>query len=133
MPRFLRKKPLQPVKSVLEDAQSYSQVHFCHDMTYVLSSDDTTQSPVAFNSSLLGSGAHLWEKLSCEQQKLCPHSVHICLGWSSGLGVSKLQMRYVLCNKGSRWAGPATPTTAVPSRKLDLKNLPFNKFHEGRP
>lgn len=113
-------------------SKSYSQAHFSHEVTYLLSSDDTTRSPVAFNFSLLGSVANLWGKLSCEQQKLCPHSLHMCWGSSSGPGVPRLQMRYVLCNKGSRWASPATPTVAVPSRKLYLKNVPLNKFHEGR-
>lgn len=100
-------------------------------MTYLLSSDDITQSPVAFNSSLLGSVANLWKKLNCERQKLCPHSLHICLGSRSGPGVSKLQMRYVLCKKGSRWASPATPTMAAPSRKLSqkcaIKQIPWRK------
>lgn len=126
MPRFLRNKLLQPVKSVLEDAQSYSQVHFCHDMTYVLSSDDTARSPVAFNSSLLGSGANL-----CEQQKPCPHSVHICLGCSSGPGVSKLQMSYVLCNKGSRWAGPHLPRLYLQENSISKMCHSTNSMKEG--
>lgn len=127
-----QRKTIQYVESLLEDAQWYSQVHFSHDLTYLHSSHDITQSPVGFNPSLLGSVANLWGKLSCEGQKLCPHPLHICLGSSSGPGVSKLQMRYVLCNKGSRWASPATPTRAVPLRKPYLQNVPLNKFHEGR-
>lgn len=89
---------------------------------------------IASNSSLLSISCkkkYIYkEVLSCKQQKLCPPYLHICPGHSY---VSRLPGRYVLPNKGSRWASPGTPSTSAPLTKLYLQTVTLNKFHEWRP